>query len=92
MLSGHNADGVVGHEKGATMTVSAQPAAIDQQVRYGSKPAEYFGKPRRDYVDALAPSNTAATLEIAPLMRPGARVFASSPCLAHWSNQPDANA
>lgn len=147
------------------MTVSVRPAAIDQQVRYGSKPAEYFGKPRGDYVDALAPSDTAAILEIgcgdgatgalalsegkcgryvgvelfedmalrartrlsevvigdveridlpfapasfdvliasevlehlvdpsavlarlAPLMRPGARVFASSPCLAHWSN------
>jgi 2-polyprenyl-3-methyl-5-hydroxy-6-metoxy-1,4-benzoquinol methylase len=29
----------------------------------------------------------AATLaRIAPLMRPDARVFASSPCIAHWSN------
>ncbi len=28
-----------------------------------------------------------ATLaRLAPLLRPGARVFASSPCLAHWSN------
>jgi 2-polyprenyl-3-methyl-5-hydroxy-6-metoxy-1,4-benzoquinol methylase len=147
------------------MTGLAEPAALAQQASYGSKPEEYFGKPRRDYVAALPVSNTAAILEIGcgdgatgalalaerkcatyvgielfesmalrakdrltdvlvgdvetmalplapasfdvliasevlehlidpgavlkrlvPLMRPGALVFASSPCLAHWSN------
>jgi len=28
----------------------------------------------------------AVLARIAPLMRPGARVFASSPCISHWSN------
>ena len=28
----------------------------------------------------------AALKRLAPLMRPGARIFASSPCLAHWKN------
>ena len=46
------------------MGFSADPVVIDQQASYGTKPEDYFAKPRQDYVAALPVSDTASILEV----------------------------
>lgn len=46
------------------MDTSVESAAIAQQANYSTKPDEYFGKPRTDYIAELPVSDTASILEV----------------------------